>query len=396
MERRTNPEPHPDGGIAWHGYRHGITKRKQAEAEKQRLLNILEESADFIGSADMQGKLLYYNRAARRMVGLPEDTDLAAMHISDIHPLWATKQIRETAIPIIQEHGVWRGESAILHRDGREIPVYQVMVMHRGADGKPEFISTIMQDITERKQMENALHGKISDLKKTERDLRESRYQLRALAARMESVREEESKRIAREIHDELGQLLTALQINVYVLQMQFCADDPQLSAHIETMMSKVDQLIKVSQYITARLRPAALDMGVVSALEWLVDGFTERTGIHCELQIDEENLSLNKQWETAVFRIVQESLTNITRHAAASHVKVSLKYDENNYRLEVSDNGNGFDPKQKKKKSFGLLGIKERVWMCGGELDIVSAPSQGTTLKIRIPILQKQINTMS
>jgi len=181
MEGHTSPEPHPDGGIVWYGYVHDITERKCAEVDKQRLINILEQSADFIGSADMQGNLTYHNRAALRMVGLPEDADLSAMHISDMHPAWAVKLIQETAMPSVLADGAWRGEAALLHRDGREIPVSQLLMLHRDTDGNPEFMFTIMQDITARKQAEAeilALNAGLERrvLERTEELRRQTRY----------------------------------------------------------------------------------------------------------------------------------------------------------------------------------------------------------------------------
>ncbi|MFU8788605.1 MAG: PAS domain S-box protein [Methylobacter sp.] len=166
MEGNTNPQPHPDGGIIWYGYVHDVTGRKQAEAEKQRLINILEQSADFIGSADMQGHLLYHNRAARRMVGLPEDADLSNMTIADMHPEWALKMVEEQGIPMLLKDGVWHGETAVRQRDGREIPVSQLLVLHRDADGKPLFHSTIMRDISEHKQAENEIRALNADLER--------------------------------------------------------------------------------------------------------------------------------------------------------------------------------------------------------------------------------------
>ncbi|WP_082081527.1 PAS domain S-box protein [Methylocucumis oryzae] len=157
VECRSVPTPQHDGSIIWHGLMIEITERKQAEAEQQRLLNILEQFADFVGSANMDGTLSYHNRAARRMVGLPDDADLSSMRVADMHPKWAAKRVMEEGVPTALAHGVWRGESALLHRDGREIPVSQVIILHRDTEGRPAFMSTIMQDITERKQTEARL-----------------------------------------------------------------------------------------------------------------------------------------------------------------------------------------------------------------------------------------------
>jgi PAS domain S-box-containing protein len=181
MEGNTNPFPHTDGGVIWHGYVHDITERKQAETEKQHLINILEQSADFIGSADMQGKLLYHNRAARRMLGLSEDADLSGLHISDMHPAWALEMVEQQGIPTLLEDGVWRCETAVRHRDGREIPVSQLLVLHCDADGEPLFHSMIMRDITELKQAETeirALNATLEQrvLERTEELRRQTHY----------------------------------------------------------------------------------------------------------------------------------------------------------------------------------------------------------------------------
>jgi PAS domain S-box-containing protein len=142
-----------------------ISERKRIESEKQRLLDILEESADFIGSVDLEGRLLYHNRAARRMVGLAENADLSGLSIQDIYPEWAVKQLQEQAFPQLFEQGIWRSDSALLHQDGREIPVALLLVLHKDEKGKPEFTSCIMQDITEHKRMEAQLTRQAVELR---------------------------------------------------------------------------------------------------------------------------------------------------------------------------------------------------------------------------------------
>jgi PAS domain S-box-containing protein len=227
----------------------------------------------------------------------------------------------------------------------------------------------------------------ISELKATERRLQESRRQLQALAARREAAREEERKRIAREMHDELGQRLTALRMDVSVIRLRFGQDNPQLMEQVKHMMSSVDSTIQVVRNVAARLRPATLDMGIVSALEWLTEEFVQRSGIDCKLDVQQEHLDLDDTQATTVFRIVQESLTNITRHAQAKHVRIALTQQPDHYLLEVSDDGVGFDPHAKKHKSFGLMGIEERTLMLGGELKIETSPGKGTRIISRIPL---------
>ena len=140
-------------------YAQNITERTRAEEERSRLTAIIEESPDFIGIADMQGNVLYQNRAANKMVGLPEDADFTGQNIRDMHPDWAAKLVAEEGVPIALNEGTWHSENSILHRDGREIPVSQVLVVHRGSSGEPKFLSTIMRDITDRKQTEEKLRA---------------------------------------------------------------------------------------------------------------------------------------------------------------------------------------------------------------------------------------------
>ncbi len=157
LEARSLPERQADNGIVWHGIMLDITARKQVEAERHQLLDILDQSTDYIGRANLDGTLGYHNRAARRMLGLPEDADISGMRIADMHPEWAGKLVEETVLPALHENSTWRGESALLHRDGHEIPVSQLIMLHRDAEGRPLFTSTIMTDISEQKRIENTL-----------------------------------------------------------------------------------------------------------------------------------------------------------------------------------------------------------------------------------------------
>lgn len=157
IETRSVPMMEADGSILWHGLIIDITERKRVEAERQHLLDILAQSTDFVGSANLDRSMRYLNRAALRMVGLPEDMDYSGMDVADFHPAWACKLLEETAFPIMMEKDYWRGESAVVHRDGHEIPVSELILLHRDAEGRPLFTSTIMTDITEQKRNEKTL-----------------------------------------------------------------------------------------------------------------------------------------------------------------------------------------------------------------------------------------------
>lgn len=220
-----------------------------------------------------------------------------------------------------------------------------------------------------------------------ENSLEESNAQLRGLAAQMDAVREEERRRLARDMHDELGQYLTALRMGVSVMRMQLGENDTRTQAQVRNLTILVDKTIEVVRDLAASLRPAPLDMGAISALEWLADEFFTNTGVRCQLDVTAQNMVLDDTCSTAIFRLAQESLTNVARHAKASQVVIGLKREGTKVVLEVSDNGNGFNASESRPKSFGLVGMRERINMLGGELTVCSVPKGGTTVRASIPI---------
>jgi PAS domain S-box-containing protein len=239
-----------------------------------------------------------------------------------------------------------------------------------------------------------AIGKNITVLKETQRRLEESQLLLRQLAARNETAREDERRHLSREIHDELGQCLSALRMNMSVLGLQCKDDNGSLQATIRRMITLVDSTIQVVRNLVTSLRPSALDMGIVPALEWLVEEFSNgHPDIHCTWYVAEEDIHLDEKRATEIFRIAQESLTNISRHAGATKVRIALERKDGRYLLEVRDNGRGFDPSQRKKQSFGLLGVRERVLMLGGEIAISSVPDQETIIKVGIPVHNVQKN---
>jgi len=224
--------------------------------------------------------------------------------------------------------------------------------------------------------------------KQAEQELENSREQLRNLSAHIQSVREKERMFIAREIHDELGQALTALKMDLVWLRNRLPGDQEIFHDKIRSMVELVDKTGKTVQRISAELRPGLLDdLGLAAAIEWQTEEFQKRTGILCEVYSDPDDFIANQDVSTAIFRIFQETLTNIVRHAHASRVNVTLHDKDNEITLKVSDNGRGITEEQVfHPQSLGILGIRERVNLLSGTVSIFGSPDKGTMITVRIP----------
>lgn len=225
-------------------------------------------------------------------------------------------------------------------------------------------------------------------------EISQSRERLRALSVHLQSVREEELARVAREIHDELGQVLTGLKYDVYWIREQLtrAREESATAAVVEktqSMLKNIDSTILSVRRIMTELRPAVLDdLGLAAAIEWQARDFQERTGIQCNLISNVEELDLDSETLTSVFRIFQESLTNIARHAGASMVSIGLQSDGETLSLEMEDDGRGIkDEEIATKQSFGIMGMRERARLLNGKLDISSARAKGTTVSLQIPL---------
>lgn len=231
-----------------------------------------------------------------------------------------------------------------------------------------------------------AIAWDVTESKKAELRIEESRRLIQQLADRSEAVREEERKHLARELHDSLAQSLLALRLQIGVLGIQFENDLPGLSERIKVMVQHVDESIQVLRDAIASLRPVALDLGAVAAVDWLVEQFMKETEIRCEFHVRVPTIVLSDKQTTALFRIAQEALRNIARHAGATYARIDLDFLDDHYLLEIWDNGRGFDSSVRKPRSFGLVGIQERAAMLGGACEIEAAPGQGTRLRVRMP----------
>jgi len=237
------------------------------------------------------------------------------------------------------------------------------------------------------------LRREITERKRSEEELEQSRERLRDLASHLQSIREEERGRIAREIHDELGQALTALKMDIHWVGHRLSKDQQLLLEKAKSMSKLIDTTVQSVQRISSELRPELLDdLGLSAAVEWQAHEFRNRTGIQCETISDPEDISLNQALSTAVFRIFQEALTNIARHANATRVEVMLKEEPGKVELTVRDDGKGITEKQiSDARSFGLIGMRERVHSFRGDLRISGTPDKGTTVKMSIPLDKKE-----
>ncbi|BCG03510.1 serine/threonine protein kinase (plasmid) [Paraburkholderia sp. PGU19] len=339
----------------------------EREARIRRLVD-----ANIVGIIvwNAEGDILEANDAFLHMLGYERD-DLVSGRLRwrDLTPAeW--RESSERALAQIGQNGhIQPAEKEYIRRDGSRVPV---MVGRAAFDTSGKEGVAFVVDLTERKEAEHRL--------------RESYEMLRELTSHRETAREEERKHIAREMHDELGQHLTALRMRASVLRMQFGDDLPELAVQTQSLISLVDETMQVVRGVIASLRPAALDTGISAALEWLAAEFNRNGRTVCRLHLQDENIVVSEDCAIVLFRLVQEALTNVARHAAANEVVITLERAPDGCLLEVRDDGLGFDVLATRKRSFGLAGMEERVLMLGGLIDVISSPGAGTTIKVRLP----------
>ena len=233
-----------------------------------------------------------------------------------------------------------------------------------------------------------ALREEIIECRRVEIDLHDARVQLRALSGRLLTIVEDERRRISREIHDELGQVLSALTLDLAWLGRKLDVLAPPLADKVRKTSQLAETMLESVETIATNLRPAMLDdIGLSAAMEWMVRKFRERTQIPCWLSVEEDPIKLDSERSIAVFRLAQEALTNVSRHAEATEVEIFLSIDCTQIVLDVRDNGRGIHPEAiASTSSLGLVGMRERVGRFGGWLNIQGTPGRGTHLRFVIP----------
>ncbi len=353
----------------------GETRLSRSEA---RLRGILDSAMDAIITVDATQHVVLFNAAAEAMFGCPRDEAIGA-------PLarFIPARFRDVHVDHVRRFGESgtasrrMGTQRIvtgLRRNGEEFPIDAAISQLSEHDEK--FYTVILRDVTERVRADEAL--------------RRSKKELQELGAAAHVAREHEKSRIARELHDELGQSLTALQMDVAWCKEKMLPEQQAFAGKLDRMQAMLDATVAATRRIAADLRPLMLDdLGLVPAIEWLVEDFSQRSGVACELAVSDSDLVLPDMHATAVFRIIQESLTNVTRHARASRVEVSIAQTDSVLTVKVRDNGTGFSVEAPRKpNSYGLLGLRERAALLGGEATISSAPGEGTQVEVRLPVI--------
>jgi PAS domain S-box-containing protein len=354
---------------------HDVTDRKTAEDQ-------LRTSAD-------KYKLLFANNPLPMwMISLPEyhftDVNNAALNqygytreeflrlnILDLRPKEEAERFNaalNTSIRGVHYAGIWK---------------------HRKKDGTIMYVDIVTHDfINDGKATRLVLANDVTEKHIADEKLKESFNAIRELTEHLHNIREQERAHMAREIHDELGQLLTVLKMDVSWLNKRVDTSEPAIREKFSELIEMLDTTVKTVRRIASELRPTLLDdLGLVAAMEWHLEEFEKRSGISKEFNTSVTEVAIADSMKIGLFRILQESLTNVARHSQAQKVNVGLDKNNGHIILKIADNGKGFDTKRSTKKTLGLLGMKERTEMMGGEYHITSKPGEGTVVEVKVPV---------
>lgn len=367
--------------VYWAGQVLDIDRLKRAElalrVSEERFRGVFENANTGMVVADKSGRIAHFNEAFLLMLGYDAEV-LEQMCFDDVAaPGEGVGEASFFADLLKTPHDKYRIERRWLACDERILWVDLHISTIRDESGAVINFIAVVSDITDRKKSNMALA--------------DSRRKLRALAAHQEGMLEQERKHIAGEVHDEMGQLLTALKMDISLMRLRF-GENLQLLGMIDEMRSLVDRTINVVRQVASNLRPAVLDHGLAPAIEWLAADFSKRGTIRCRLEAGSGGFELSELQSTAVFRVVQESLTNVTRHSQAREVVISMQPIGKQLQVVVKDDGRGFDTVAVgKARGFGLFGMRERVLALGGTLRITSAPGKGTAVTIKLPLMNSE-----
>jgi PAS domain S-box-containing protein len=356
-----------------------ITQRRHVEQERQKFVSLAERSSEFIGMCDLDLKPFYINSAGMRLVGLENLDAACSFHVRDYFFPEDRRFITGEFWPRVRRDGHGKVEVRFRHFKTGE-PIWMLFNLFTICDASGAVVAwaTVSVDLTERKR--------------TERALEESRQELRALAGRLINAEEEARKRISRELHDDLCQKLAILAFDASGA-LHVRGDEPaELKQVLADLQSRVVHLSHDVRQIAHELHPSVLDdLGLTAALRELCEEFSARERI--ELHFEESNMPARIPGETAscLYRITQEALHNVSRHAQARQVQIALQRRANGLCLKIADNGAGFDPQSISRRSLGLVSMKERVRMIRGEFSLQSQPGRGTEITVLAPLPKEE-----
>jgi two-component system sensor histidine kinase UhpB len=355
--------------------------RARAEVEVRFQADLLNAVGQAVVATDAAGTITYWNRPAEALYGWSATEALG----KDLDELVSCKN-SQVSNPTIQaqpnERRNWAGEVIVRRRDGAALTALVNNAPVCDASGKVIGMIQVSTDVTERKLAEVQLQN--------------SRELLRALAARLQLVREEERKGLSRDIHDELGQVLTGLKMELAWMRSRLSAPGAvpreAILEKIAFLGAQIDASANSIRKLCSELRPGILDdLGLAAAIEWQARDFSKRTGIKCHLTNQTNDLALDADGNTAVFRIFQEILTNVARHAQASKVTVRVAETETMLVLEAKDDGRGIRQSDVTGvKSLGLLGMRERAMALGGSIEFQARQGGGTTVSLSLPLKKR------
>jgi PAS domain S-box-containing protein len=342
-----------------------------------RVSDVLDALPFYVLLVDDQHRILQANSALLRDLGLETETIVGGYCPKVVHDLdhpWPCCPLEEA----VEKGGQAVVREALDRGSGRWIRSAVYPTTRFTTDGSRIYFHTVA-DITEARE--------------TEAELRVSREQLRELSRYLESVREDERTKMSREIHDELGQVLTAVKIDLSSMAGRLTEDQDPLLNKVESMRGLIDMAIQIVKRVSTELRPGALDdLGLADALEWLTEAFGKRTGIRSRFSASPRDIVIDRERSTALFRICQEALTNVVRHADATRVTVGLKRTIRRVTLRISDDGRGMNEAQiRDPRAFGLIGMRERASSWGGDVEFRGIPGRGTTVLVRIPLATRR-----
>jgi PAS domain S-box-containing protein len=366
-----------------------LLARQHAEAERQRYQELFDFAPDAYLVTNKAGLIQEANHAAATLLGIPKHRLRGKPLILFVDPS-EQQVLYDHPTQLSQPGKVSSWEMRLRPRHSPALDVAISVGIAHHTQGHPVALRWLLRDISERRAAQQ-------QAQQAEQAVRQSREQLRALATHLQNQQEEERRHIAREIHDELAQALTVLKIDLAWLSPRLAASDVVSHRRLRDMAALIEKVVQAVRRIGTDLRPDMLDdLGLTAAIEWQLQEVCKRNGIAYQLELPTEEISLGQAQSTAIFRIFQEALTSVLRHAAAKNVHICMRQQSNALVLQIADDGRGITPEQlTARDSLGLLNMRQRAHLWGGEVTIAGTPGRGTIVGVRIPYADQAVGVV-